>query len=177
MKFQLYYLPFFIFFFSSCKNFLSEKGSCNENPEAGKLLIFIGEKIEVTEMEPDRQVLPYVKIKAKYKVIDVICGNYNKDEITFIAYDHYGLPPFTEQENSILYINIEKDTFYHEMYLYDALYKTKEGEWATPYLFMNFYLTDSSAPKMPLRKIEFAEEVSFDIKGRSRNWVKEQIVG
>lgn len=143
-----------------------------ENPDKEKLLIFVGEKIEVKEMEPDKSSdpldLPYAKFKARYKVLDVLCGQYNKKEITFIAYDHYGVPAFERYENVILYVYNYKDTFYHESYLFDALYKTKEGKWASPPSWLNYDFEDSIASKIKPREIEYENEVSFDVKGLSR---------
>lgn len=172
MRSLSYCLLFLPYFFSSCKGFLSEKRSCNENPESDKLLIFVGEKIEVKEMEPDKSsdplALPYAKFKARYKVLDVVCGKYDKKEITFIAYDHYGIPAFEQYKNVVLYVYNYKDTFYHESYLFDALYKTKDGQWASPPSWFNYDFEDSIASKIKPRKIEYEIEVSFDVKGMSR---------
>lgn len=172
MRSLFYCYLFLLYFFCSCKGLLSEKRSCNENPQADKLLIFVGEKIEVKEMEPDKSsdplALPYAKFKARYKVLEVVCGEYNKKEITFIAYDHYGVPAFEQYEHVVLYVYNYKDTFYHERYLFDALYKTKDGEWASPPSWFNYNFEDSIVSKIKPRKIEYEKEVSFDVKGQSR---------
>lgn len=145
-----------------------------ENPDKEKLLIFIGEKIEVTEMEQDHESdISYLKFKARYKVLDIVCGDYDGNEITFIGYDHYGMPAFSDYKNCILYVHKDRDTFYHESYLYDALYKTKSGEWASPWAPLNFAFADPTVQKMIPKPVDFAEVVSFDVKGGSRNWLKE----
>ena len=147
------------------------KSSCMEN-EGKKLLIFVGERIEVKE---DTTVyfsgLPYGQYKCRYKILEVICGDYNKKEISFIAYDHYGTPAFSDYKTSLLYVYSEppsKDSFYHVNYQYDALYKTKDGKWASPYSFMNYDAEDTVTKKIKLHKVEYAEDVSFDVKGMSR---------
>ena len=169
------YLLFFLFcycVFCSCNRFNKHPDSCMENPGKEKLLIFVGEKIEVKEIEPDKSsdplALPYAKFKARYKVLDVVCGQYDEKEITFIAYDHYGVPAFEQYKNVVLYVYNYKDTFYHESYLFDALYKTNDGQWASPPSWFNYNFDDSLASKIKPRIIEYEKEVSFDVKGMSR---------
>lgn len=172
MKSSLLFFLFCYCVFCSCNRFNKHPDSCMENPGKEKLLIFVGEKIEVKEIEPDKSsdplALPYAKFKARYKVLEVVCGQYNKNEITFIAYDHYGVPAFAQYENVALYVYNYKDTFYHESYLFDALYKTKDGQWASPPSWFNYNFEDSLVSKITPRKIEYEKEVSFDVKGMSR---------
>lgn len=170
MKMPLLLFTFFAGLLFSC-NRNNSKSSCMEN-EGKKLLIFIGEKIEVKE---DTTVyfidLPYGQYKCRYKILEVICGNYDKKEISFIAYDHYGMPAFSDYETSLLYVYnkpTSNDSFYHVNYQYDALYKTKDGKWASPYSFMNYDIEDTAIKKIKLHKVEYAEDVSFDVKGMSR---------
>lgn len=163
-----------IFFLTSCK-FQSAPKNCGEY-KGNNLLIFVGEKIEVTDISdtssPDEFDLFYGKYKAKFKVVEKICGDYDKNTITFIAYDHYGMPRFARYKNSILYLYKENDTFYNVRYMSDDVYKTKDGKWVSPYSFMNY---DSDSPfvsSIKPVKIEFAEEVSYDVKGRSRQFLE-----
>ena len=88
-----------------------------ENPGAeGKLIIIVGDKIGITEVEPDtNMMLPYSKFIAHYRVLQKICGDYDKDDITFTVYDHYGFPAFGNYDHALLFLNNHKDTIYHEI--------------------------------------------------------------
>lgn len=141
-----------------------------ENPGQGKLLIFVGEKIEVTEMEQEKgSDIPNLKFKARYKVLKVVCGEHKEKEIEFIVFDNYGRPRFEKYDNVLLYITKEDSTFYHEKYLFDDVYKTKDGQWAGPYSADNYDRVDTSRSKIKPRKIEFDTALVFDLKGVSRN--------
>lgn len=172
MKSSAYFLLAICTFFYSCNMFNKRVESCMENPGNNKLLIFVGEKIEVKEIEADKPDDPlelrYGKFKARYKVLDVICGDYLKDTIEFIAYDHYGRPPFENYEHVLLYVYNYKDTFYHERYMFDDVYKAKNGEWASPYSAANYERIDLEKARIKPRKIDFEKPLSFDLKGFSR---------
>jgi hypothetical protein len=159
-----------IFFLTSCR-FQSAPKNCGEN-KGKNLLIFIGEKIEIKDDGVVDLLLPYEKYRCKYKVVQMICGEYQKEIIEFIALDHYGTPAFSRNKHAVLYLSQEKDSFYHEMYLYDHVYKTKDRGWASPYSFLHFNDYDSSKYKIQPHKTEFAEEVSFDVKGESRKYLE-----
>lgn len=136
----------------------------------GKLLIFVGEKINVNEMEQEKDSdIPNLKFRARYKVLEVICGDYKEREIEFIVYDHYGRPPFENYNQVLLYVTKEDSIFYHEKYLFDDVYKTKDGQWAGPYSADNYERVDTSLIKIKPRIIEFDTPLLFDLKGVSRN--------
>lgn len=172
MKSSAYFLFVISICFYSCNMFNKRVESCMENPGNNKLLIFVGEKIEVKEIEPDKSEDPlelrYGKFKARYKVLDVVCGDFIKDTIEFIAYDHYGSPPFQKFEHVLLYVYNYKDTFYHERYMFDEVYKAKNGEWVSPYSAENYERIDLEKSHIKPRKIDFEKPLSFDLKGFSR---------
>lgn len=156
----------FLLFFSSCKESVYE-GSCGELPKyKDKLFAFIGEKISLVEL-PQEPYSMDAKFKATYKVIQPVCGDYNKDTIQFIVYDHYGRPAFENYKDVLLFVTNYNDTFYHEKYQFSDVYKTKTGEWATCYHYLNYRALDSTIPTKP-EKIEFAKEVSYSTKWMSR---------
>jgi len=144
-----------------------------ENPDSNsRLLVIVGEKLNITE-EPylldSTTLLSYSKFKAHYRILEKICGEYNKDTITFTAYDHYGFPQFGNYRYALLYLNITKKGIYHEIYLYSDLYKTKDGRWASPYSVSdNGRLNENKHASLKAEKIDFAEEVSFSIEGFTR---------
>lgn len=154
----------------SCNSDDSRKG-CMENPGQGKLFVFVGQKIEVKKVAPDKRGMDE-KFIAKYKILENVCGSYNKDAIEFLAYDHYGRPGFERVDPVLLYVMQYEGIFYHEKYQYNDLYLTKDGRWAGPYSPLNHqgYRDTSVSRIMPVR-IDFAKEVSYNIA----NWKQRDI--
>ncbi len=113
------------------------------------LYAFIGEKISVTEFDPNEKHTQ-IKIdsisgdtirrisfvmdngfKSKYKVLKNVYNELETDTIDFIAYDHYGKPEFEKYENVMLYLSYSEDKgiYYHQKYIYDPIKKTENGTW------------------------------------------------
>ncbi|WP_438976646.1 hypothetical protein [Polaribacter sp.] len=113
------------------------------------LYAFIGEKISVIEFDPNENserieidsitgdTLVFKSwvmdsgFKCKYKVVRNVYNELKTDTVEFEAYDHYGRPAFEKYENVLLYLsqNEEKDKYYHQKYIFDALKKDKKGKW------------------------------------------------
>ena len=80
------------------------KDDTNENERNNRLFVFVGKKIAI-------QNEPYVRgsldngFTAKYKVLQRVYGNYEKDTIEFTAYDHYGIPAFSKYKNVLLFVS------------------------------------------------------------------------
>lgn len=122
-------------------NFSKENDSIN-------LYAFIGQKISVTEFDPNLDNVQieidsisgdtirhvnYVMdngFKAKYKVLKNVFNDLKTDTINFVAYDHYGRPGFENYEYVLLYISLnkEKGNYYHQKYQFDPIEK-KNGKW------------------------------------------------
>lgn len=168
-----YFISLLISVFISCNSHSETPVSCMENPGAeGKLIVIVGEKIDIKEVEnpTDSLSLPYSKFLAHYKILQKVCGDYDKDTITFTVFDHYGFPAFGNYKHALLFLNNYKDTIYHERYLYFPLYKTKNGRWASNYQYQEY----NDETKVKPEKIEFAEEVSFSIEGLTRATTQRQ---
>ena len=119
------------------------------NDDSINLYAFIGEKISVTEFDPNEnnirievdsisgdtvRRISYIMdngFKNKYRVIKNVFNELKTDTIQFVAYDHYGRPGFESYKNVILYISLnkEKEYYYHQKYQFDPVKKTKEGIW------------------------------------------------
>ncbi|MEE9350157.1 MAG: hypothetical protein V3U80_08930 [Flavobacteriaceae bacterium] len=119
------------------------------NDKFVNLYAFIGEKISVTEFDPnennDRKVIDpitgdtlirksYVMDNGfinKYKIVNNVFNDLKTDTIEFVAYDHYGRPGFENYENVLLYISLnkEKGNYYHQKYQFDPVKKSKKGTW------------------------------------------------
>ncbi|MDX2045867.1 MAG: hypothetical protein SFU87_03725 [Chitinophagaceae bacterium] len=148
---------------------------------ASKLLVIVAEKINIKEEKnliDSVSLLNYSKFTAHYRILEKVCGDYNKDTITFTAYDHYGFPSFGNYQYALLYLNVTKKGIFHEIYLYSDLYKTKEGRWASPYSVLDYGRLDENRNTMVKpEKLDFGEEVSFSIEGftraRTQKWFPE----
>ena len=174
MKIPLSISLLFIWLFSSC-NIFSSANSCKENLEENELLILIGEKIEIKKLPDDKEDCSathcYDKFAGRYKVIKKICGNYNKDEITFLIDGYYDKPDFAEYKNCLFYLSRKRnsnDTFALLIDQFEDVYRTKDGEWAGPFNSMNYWEYDSTKVNIKPRRIEYAEDVTYNVKGISR---------
>ncbi|MFT4018998.1 MAG: hypothetical protein QM668_18695 [Agriterribacter sp.] len=141
-----------------------------ENSSSDTLLIFVGEKIKVSEQREDSLAFDN-KFICKYKILETVCGPTPNDSIVFTAYDHYGDPAFSQYKHVLLYVVKYNGKYYHEKYLFDALYKTKDGRWASPYNIKWYSRLDSGVAVSP-EKIEFAQPVFFDIAKRKKQFIR-----
>ncbi|MDY3339519.1 hypothetical protein PG279_10080 [Riemerella anatipestifer] len=111
------------------------------------LFVFIGQKISVTEFDPNsnsEKIIgteideetgdtltisrkSYVMDEAyacKYTILKNLFNKISKDTVEFNAYDHYGRPNFENFENVILYLSKnENGKFFHQKYIYDPVFK------------------------------------------------------
>lgn len=142
-----------------------------ENAGQGKLFVFIGEKIELKELTDEKDIMD-AKFLAKYKILEKVCGDYRKDTVEFIVYDHYGNPAFEKYKTVMLYLSEYEGVYYHEKYQYHDLYKTKDGKWASPYDWLDNSRADTSNNPVKPVIINFAEEVSYSIAGLKKRDIK-----
>ncbi len=139
----------------------------NYNGENNKLFVFVGQKISVDEL-PYREGSMDGGFKAKYLVLQKVNGNFSHDTIEFVAYDHYGIPPFSEFKNVLLFVSADRGLYYHQKYMYNDVYLTKEGKWAGSYAKQDYGHEYNKNTKVKPIKIEFAKEVSYDIKNMEK---------
>lgn len=129
-----------------------------------KLYVFIGKKINVDYAKRKyycNRISMDSKFDAEYKIVGNLYGDFKKDTINFVAYDHYGRPGFSEYENVILYVAEYCGELVHVKYQYNNVYKTKDGKWASPYQGFNYEKLDSLKIKKP-EILEFENDVTFE---------------
>ncbi|AXT20641.1 hypothetical protein D7030_12330 [Flavobacteriaceae bacterium AU392] len=140
--------PLILLFIISCKTTdIRTESEFKIQNESVNLYAFIGQKISVTEFDPNennkRKVIDPISgdtlirqsyimdsgFRAKYRIVKNVFNELKTDTIEFIAYDHYGRPGFENFENVLLYISLnqEKGNYYHQKYQFDPLKKTKNG--------------------------------------------------
>src|SRR5690606_8071034 len=138
---------------------LFTKDTSNVNERNNTLFVFVGEKISISEI-PYRPGDFDIGIIAKYKVIERVYDNFDKDVIEFEAYDHYGIFAFTEYKNALLFISEHNGKYYQDKYLYDPVFWTKGGRWACPYSSDYDHSYNEGTTIKP-EIIDFEENVSF----------------
>jgi hypothetical protein len=116
--------------------FLMSLFSCSVGLEphrqpADDLLVFVGRRIEVTQVPPSRDEIILDQIyDARFEVLQVVYGEYDGSEITFRAADHWGAPEFSRYQHGLLYVSRTPERWWHEKYLFHPLFRNDRGDWA-----------------------------------------------
>jgi len=116
------------FMFAGCSS-RSKEQVTNFVPERD-LIVIVGKRLNVTEQRTEQDVMDQ-KFEARYRILQLVFGKYEGDEITFSAYDHYGYPKFARYDTVLLFISRYQGKLYHEKYQFYDVYPTKDGRWAT----------------------------------------------
>lgn len=141
----------------------------NYNGENNKLFVFVGRLISIDEL-PHKEFSMDAGFKARYIVLQKVFGNFSHDTIEFVAYDHYGIPFFSRHDNVLLFVSADSGTYYHQKYMYNVVYMTKNGKWAGTYAKDDYNHEYNKETKVKPIKINFANEVSFSDKNSYLNW-------
>jgi hypothetical protein len=131
--------------------------------DSNRLFVFVGQKIWVEPL-PSRQNSFDNAFKAKYLVLKNVFGSFPSDTIEFVAYDHYGTPAFSKFQHVLLYVSADSGTYYQQKYMYNDVYKTKDGRWAGSYPGDDYRHEYNKHTKVKPIKIEFAERVAYSTK-------------
>lgn len=124
------------------------------------LFVFVGQKIAVTPL-PEKYLSMDYCFKARYLILQRVFGNFKEDTIEFVVFDHHGMPAFSLFENVLLYVSETRGTYYHEKYLFNDVYRTKDGKWAGPYAIQDYGHEYNMTTKVKPVKIDFLEEVNY----------------
>ncbi len=144
-----------------------------EKNKPSNFYVFVGEKVEVKPFQPEVEkdvILRDSAFKAKYRIIQNVYGDYQKDTIEFEVYDHYGAPPFAKYKTALLFVSEHKGKLYHEKYQYFDVYKTTDGRWAScgdPYKFDDVHRKDIKAVKL-----QFVEPLIFNLNGYKDKYIR-----
>lgn len=111
----------------------------------GSVVAFVGEKIFVEERNleetmdvtlPDGSVVARVipkmsdRYEARYKIFDVVGGNYTAPEIDFEAWDHYGRASFSRFDPALFFAINREGKWVLQQYLTTIVFETTDGDWA-----------------------------------------------
>jgi hypothetical protein len=128
-----------------------------------RLFAFVGEKISVDPLPHEKGSMDN-GFKAKYAILKKVYGSFPRDTIEFVTYDHYGTPAFSRFKNVLLFVSADSGTYFHQKYMYNDVYKTKDGRWAGTYANDDYEHGYNRHTKIKPVKIDFAVKVSFPIK-------------
>jgi hypothetical protein len=140
------------------RSFVRNYGVNDNNP----LFAFVGEKIWVEPL-PSKLYSFDNGFKAKYAVLQKVFGDFPSDTIEFVAYDHYGIPPFSKFNHVLLYVSSDSGTYYQQKYMFNDVYKTREGRWAGSYADDYEHEYNEKTKVKPM-KIDFAQTVYYPTK-------------
>ncbi|WP_066402101.1 hypothetical protein [Flavisolibacter tropicus] len=146
-------------FVDSPRSFIKNYGAGNSN----RLFAFVGERVSVEPL-PHEQGSMDNGFKGKYAILQKVYGDFPEDTIEFVAYDHYGKPPFSKYKNVLLYVSADSGTYYHQKYQYNDVYKTKDGRWAGTYTADDYEHPYNKHTEIKPVKIKFVAKVTFPTK-------------
>jgi len=141
------------------RSFVKNYGTDDSN----QLFVFVGEKLSLEPL-PHEQYSMDKGFKAKYVILKKVYGNFSHDTIEFVAYDHYGIPPFSKFKNVLLYVSADSGTYYHQKYMYNDVYKTKSGRWAGAYSWGDYKHAYNKHTQIKPIEIDFVERVVYPTK-------------
>jgi hypothetical protein len=147
------------------------------------LLVFVGEKINIKLAPEEISVIKIdtnfvgkdtvlierhsigldSKYIANYKILKFVHGFYISDTIEFIAYDHYGVPEFSNFKTVLLFLTFKNGKIYHEKYQFFDLYLTSDNKWASSFSSYDYNHPFKNEITIKPTKMTFINEVSYPI--------------
>ena len=149
--------------------------SCGTAP-GHDLAVLVGRKLDVQRIQPDvpaGAILLDGVFRARYHVLQVLCGAAPTPQVEFVASDHYGRPAFAEHETVLLFLGRQEGAWYQEKYQYYDVYETANGSWAScgdPYRFDHAMHRGA----VTARPIAFKQEVSFSLASLTEEQIRER---
>jgi hypothetical protein len=150
-----------------------DRATCGVVPDQN-LIVFVGRKLDVQSFSPEYQPgsipMDYA-FRARYQVLDVLCGDLQTPEVEFEAYDHYGTPGFSKFETVLLFLSRADGRFYHQKYQYSDVYETRDGSWAgcgDPYKLE----PDVHRGTIRAKPITYKQPVTFSVRGLTEEQIR-----
>ena len=138
------------------------------------LVVFVGRKLDVQPFTPKLspgEVLMDLAFRARYQVVQLLCGDLKTPEVEFEVYDHYGTPRFAEFETVLLFLSREDGQLYHQKYQYSDVYETAEGSWAgcgDPYKLE----PEVHRASIRAKPMTYKHPVTFSVQGLSEDEIR-----
>jgi hypothetical protein len=150
-----------------------DRATCGVVPDQN-LVVFVGKKLDVQPFTPE---LPTGSVpmdyafRARYRVLEVLCGDVPTPEVEFEAYDHYGTPAFSRFETVLLFLSHADGRLFHEKYQYSDVYETSNGSWAgcgDPYKLE----PEMHRGAIRAKPVTFKHPVTFSIRGLTEEQIR-----
>jgi len=149
-----------------------------------KLYVFIVKKIKIWDSPASYCNVGSLnsRVLSKYVVIKNIYGDFKKDTIQFTTYPPHSAPKqqnyvpfktfFADFEYCLLYVLEYKGELLQTRYVFDDVYMTTEGKWATPLKPKGLYNTISPSIDK-LKKINFVTPIEFAYDEKFEKQIKQ----
>lgn len=135
-----------------------------------RLFAFVGKKISVSPIPTPEHSMDNA-FAATYAILKTVYGDFDEDTISFVVYDHYGWPAFAKYRHVLLYVSADSGTYYHQKYLYNAVYLTKDGQWAGPYVPGDYEQDETGAERIEPKIVPFAQRVAYPLRSPDRGGI------
>ena len=144
--------------------------------ETPQILAFVGKKVFLRyapiDREPtidengDEQIIISLdsRFEARYEILHLVSGDYDGDQIDFVAFDHYGEPAFSDHESILIFVHDTPEGRFHDKYNFYYVEPTSDGDWAS--CGDTFTQSDENLEaneKEPLEPISFLEPWAEDV--------------
>ena len=106
---------------------------------ADKVLAVVGRKVAVeqvlplpreSENEDEIVIVMDEAFAARYEILELVHGAYDRRFVDFAAFDHYGYPKFARPEIVMVYLQEYDGKLFHWKYQWDPVHRTKDGRYA-----------------------------------------------
>lgn len=159
-----------------------------EHRSPPEVLAFVGRKIALDKMNhppsekgSDGSVVIYLDsvFEARYEVLQVVHGDYRHKQISFQAFDHYGVPAFSKYDVVLLYVvRVPGEGWTHVKYQFSPLFEAPPYGWtgcggeledAVERLAARGVSTVRGLRAVP---VDFQPEAVIDLPQMDRRWFK-----
>jgi len=157
-------------------------------PPTIALALLLGAQAELNLPKPDESIalvarristraIPFtpgdfnLEFRAKYEVVKVVYGSYDRPAIEFKVYDHYGTPAFFAYDTVLLYVSRLGKEWIHEKYQFHEVFKAANGRWAScgdPYRY------EYEKGKIAAVPLVFDPELSFSLAALSEEQIEQK---
>lgn len=95
--------------------------------------VFVGELESVEKVKNTHNedaIVHNYQFDLTFNILKPIWGNYDKQQISFTLYDHYGKPTLAVRKFSLIFVAKSEGQWIHEKYQWYPLNRTATGDWA-----------------------------------------------
>jgi len=148
-----------------------------------QILAFVGEQVFIREAperpnEPEYdpatgQEIWFIRMdsewQSRFRILEVLRGDYDDKTIDFTAFDHYGQPRYSNADGPVLiYLHDYESGWIHDKYNFAKVHPTDGGGWAVCDTVFNEYDSERISNPAP-RPVIFDPPVVIDLNDSYRD--------